>query len=71
MSTEPDDGDRTLLSAVEPPPPGYDLGAKVDAMEDRVLHGDPADAQDEKEETDAEEEAPEPEDVDPSGGTPV
>ena len=70
MSTEPDD-DRTPLSAVEPAPPGDDLAAKVDAMENRVLHGDPADAQDEKEETDAEEEAPEPEDAVPSGGTPV
>ncbi len=78
MSTdarEPDDGDadsdRTLLSAVEPAPPGYDLAAKVDAMEDRVLHGTPEKAQEEKEQTDAEEEAPEPEDVDPSGGAPA
>ncbi|USQ80443.1 hypothetical protein NF556_01900 [Ornithinimicrobium faecis] len=69
---EPTGGsDGAPLSAVEPAPPGSNLADRIDAMEDRVLHGEEEAAQEAKEETDAEEEAPEPEDVDPSAGTPV
>ncbi|WP_109472576.1 hypothetical protein [Ornithinimicrobium cavernae] len=62
---------RVPLSADEPAPPGNNLADLVDEMEDRVLHGAAEEAQQEKEQTDAEEEAPAPEDVDPSGGKPV
>ncbi|WP_256840635.1 hypothetical protein [Ornithinimicrobium faecis] len=69
---EPTGGpDGAPLSAVEPAPPGSNLADRIDAMEERVLHGEEEAAQEAKEETDAEEEAPEPEDVDPSAGTPV
>ena len=67
---EPDENDAPL-SAVEPAPPHSDVAERIDAMEDRVLHGEEEQAQEEKDTTDAEDEAPDPEDVDPSGGTPV
>lgn len=66
-----DDEAVTPLLADEPPPPGYDLAELVDDMEERVLHGEAEAAHEEKENTDASDEAGEPEDVDPSGGTPV
>lgn len=69
-SNGPEDHARPLL-ADEPTPPGSDIAELVDAMEERVLHGEAEEAQEEKESTDASEEAPEPEDVDPSAGKPV
>lgn len=63
--------DSAPLLADEPTPPGSDIAELVDQMEERVLHGEAEEAQEEKEDTDSSEEVPEPEDVDPSGGNPV
>ena len=59
------------LLADEPVPPGSDIAELVDEMEERVLHGEAEKAQEEKEDTEASDESPEPEDADPSGGKPV
>lgn len=63
--------DSTPVTTDQPRPPGSNVADLVDEMEDRVLHGEPEEAQEEKEQTDSSEETPEPKDVDPSGGAPV
>ncbi|USQ76577.1 hypothetical protein [Ornithinimicrobium cryptoxanthini] len=70
-SRTPETGAEPALLAEQPTPPGSDLAELVDDMEERVLHGEAGEAQEEKEDTDASDEAGEPEDVDPSGGKPV
>jgi hypothetical protein len=66
-----DAADSAPLLADEPTPPGDNIAELIDEMEERVLHGEEEAAQEAKENTDAEDEAPAPEDVDASGGTPV
>lgn len=63
--------DPDAVVADPPTAPGSDVADLVDQMEDRVLHGEPEDAQEAKDASDSSGETPEPEDVDPSGGTPV
>lgn len=71
MTNHADEPTGAPLGTDQPTPPGDDLVDLVDDMEERVLHGEEESAHDAKEDTDAEDEAPDPEDVDASGGTPV
>src|SRR5690606_41977426 len=69
--SSPDQPAARPLLAEQPVPPGSDIAELVDDMEERVLHGEAEEAQEEKEVTEASEQAPEPKDADPSGGKSV